>query len=85
MGQMITRRLGDTLHAYAVVSSLQRQGMASDFQVYAAFASLFGRATMPIRPHPQGSRWATVSPHGFAGPIHGEHVRTTILQKTGGN
>jgi hypothetical protein len=79
----LTRRLGDSMHAYAVMRALATQGRADHFVAFAPFARIFEAGPLPVVPSMRGSEWRARKPHAFRGPRHGEHVRHTMARAAG--
>lgn len=79
----LTRRLGDSVHAHAVMCALAAQGRADHFVAFAPFARIFEAGPLPVVPSKRGSQWQAVTPHAFRGPRHGEHVRDTMARAAG--
>lgn len=78
----VTRRLGDSIHAYAVMAALAAEGAAGDFVAYRPFAPLFAHGPLPVSASDQGTQWRPDA-HPFRGPRHGEHVRDTMAMAAG--
>lgn len=78
----VTRRLGDSIHAYAVVAALAAEGRASAFVAYRPFAPLFAHGSLPVLASDHGTLWWSM-PRAFRGPRHGEHVRGTMAKAAG--
>jgi hypothetical protein len=77
-----TRRLGDSIHAYAVMAALAAEGRASAFVAYRPFAPLFANGALPVLASDHGTQWWSM-PRAFRGPRHGEHVRDTMARAAG--
>jgi hypothetical protein len=78
----VTRRLGDSIHAYAVMAALAAEGGAGDFVAYRPFASFFARGPLPVSASDRGTQWRPCA-RPFHGPWHGEHVRDTMAAAAG--
>jgi hypothetical protein len=78
-----TRRLGDSIHAYAVMSAMTGQGGDNRFHAYAPFAELFSGGLLKIRGSSRGSTWTATSKPAFVGPEHGRHVRDSMAKAAG--
>lgn len=78
----VTRRLGDSIHAYAVMAALAAAGRAHSFVAYRPFAGLFAGGPLAVVPSDDGTHWWTLS-GAFRGPKHGEHVRDTMGKAAG--
>jgi hypothetical protein len=77
----ITRQLGGSIHAFAVMSALNRP---TPFQAYTPFARLFSRGPLTVEPHDRGTAWEAPHANSFTGPVHGEHARDTMHRAAGG-
>jgi ADP-heptose:LPS heptosyltransferase len=80
-----TRRLGDSIHAYAVMWALARQDRDVRFHVYAPFAALFPAEPMQVLADIRGTVWKATSRQAFKGPQHGQHVRDSMARAAGAN
>jgi len=78
-----TRRLGDSIHAYAVMCALARQDRERRFHAYTPFAALFPDQPMQVLADARGTVWKTTSRQAFKGPRHGQHVRDSMAQAAG--
>lgn len=78
-----TRRLGDSLHAYAVMSVLAEQGEATTFHAYTPFAELFAGGRLQVLASNRGTQWNAISPGVFKGPEHSHHVRDSMARAAG--
>lgn len=78
----VTRRLGDSIHAYAVMAALAAEGRAHAFVAYRPFAALFAGGPLVVLPSDHGTQWRA-RPGAFRGPRHGEHVRDTMGKAAG--
>jgi ADP-heptose:LPS heptosyltransferase len=84
MHPFVTKRLGDSIHAYAVMSSLPDIASSPPFHAYAPLAGLFLGQAMSVVPYARGSVWVAPSAASFVGPRDGEHVRDTMYRAVGG-
>lgn len=80
--QHVTRLLGDSIHAYAVMSALAAEGRATGFVAYRPFAPLFANGPLAVSISDDGTQWWSM-PRAFRGPQHGEHVRDTMAGSAG--
>lgn len=78
----VTRRLGDSIHAYAVMAALAAEGAAGGFVAYRPFASFFAHGPLSVSASDQGTQWRSDA-RPFRGPRHGEHVRDTMAAAAG--
>ncbi|KRE89053.1 hypothetical protein ASG87_05780 [Frateuria sp. Soil773] len=78
----VTRRLGDSIHAYAVTVALAAEGKADGFVAYRPYATLFAGGPLPVSASDRGTQWQSL-PFAFHGPRHGEHVRDTMARAAG--
>jgi hypothetical protein len=78
----LTQRLGDSIHAYAVMAALAAEGRAHSFVAYRPFAALFAGGPLAVVPDDRGTQWWS-RPRAFRGPRHGEHVRDTMAKAAG--
>jgi hypothetical protein len=78
----LTRRLGDSIHAYAVMAALAAEGRVHNFIAYRPFARLFAGGPLAVVPSDHGTQWWSMRGE-FPGPRHGEHVRDTMAQAAG--
>jgi hypothetical protein len=82
-GQLhVTRRLGDSIHAYAVMAALAAEGRADGFVAYRPFVPLFANGPLTVSASDHGTQWWS-SHQPFRGPQHGEHVRDTMARCAG--
>lgn len=78
-----TKRLGDAMHAFAVVSAKARAGGAPVFSVHESHAPLFVGSNLTLVLSTRGTAWAALKKGQFRGPVHGEHVRLTMARVSG--
>ena len=83
MHTFLTKRLGDSIHAYAVMSAMTGQGGDNRFYAYTPFAELFSGSLLTVRGSGRGSQWTATSKAAFTGPEHGRHVRDSMAQAAG--
>lgn len=78
-----TRRLGDSIHAYAVMLARAEQGGEPLFRAYTPFAELFAGGPLRVQADHRGSQWQAASREAFRGPQHDVHVRDSMAQAAG--
>ncbi|WP_250623121.1 glycosyltransferase family 9 protein [Pinirhizobacter soli] len=77
-----TRRLGDSIHAWAVMQAIPAT-MALPFEAFVPFAPIFENQELPVIANPKGSRWVARPGGHWPGPEHGLHVRDSMAQAAG--
>lgn len=77
-----TKRLGDSIHAWAVMQATPAN-IARPFEAFIPFAPIFENQGLPVAANAKGSQWF-VRPGGhWPGPEHGRHVRETMARAAG--
>lgn len=77
-----TKRLGDSIHAWAVMRATPAP-VVLPFEAFVPFAPLFENQGLPVVANAKGSRWVARPGGHWPGPEHGHHVRETMARAAG--
>jgi len=77
-----SKRLGDSIHAWAVMQAIPDPAVLP-FEAFVPFAPLFENQGLTVVANATGSRWIARPGGHWPGPEHGRHVRDTMARAAG--